>query len=44
MDTAIGLVGIAVFITVVIAIAAAVTWTVVKVTPAEKPKKDAAET
>jgi hypothetical protein len=38
MDTLLGLLGIAVWIVLVIAIAAAVTWLVVKISPAEKPK------
>jgi hypothetical protein len=37
MDTVLGLLGIVVWIVVVIGIAAAVTWLVVKVTPGEKP-------
>jgi hypothetical protein len=37
MDTVLGLIGIAVFAACVIALAAAVTWVVVKVSPAEKP-------
>jgi hypothetical protein len=37
MDTALGLIGILVFAACVIALAAAVTWVVVKVSPAEKP-------
>ncbi len=36
MDTVLGLLGIVVWIVSVIAIAAAVTWLVVKVTPGEK--------
>jgi hypothetical protein len=43
MDTLLGLLGIAVWIVLVIAIAAAVTWLVVKISPAEKPKKTQAE-
>ncbi|MEP7335178.1 MAG: hypothetical protein ABI717_05295 [Actinomycetota bacterium] len=39
MDTALGLLGIAAFATCVIGLAAAVTWVVVKVSPAEKPDK-----
>jgi hypothetical protein len=39
MDTALGLIGILVFAAAVIALAAAVTWVVVKVSPAEKPAK-----
>jgi hypothetical protein len=38
MDTLLGLLGIAVWIVLVIAIAAAVTWLVVKISPAEQPK------
>jgi hypothetical protein len=41
MDTVLGLIGILVFAACVIALAAAVTWVVVKVSPAEKPKKPA---
>jgi hypothetical protein len=41
MDTVLGLLGIVVWIVSVIALAAAVTWVVVKISPAEKtPKKD----
>jgi flagellar basal body-associated protein FliL len=43
MDTLLGLLGIVVWIVLVIAIAAAVTWLVVKISPAEKPKKAQAE-
>jgi hypothetical protein len=39
MNTALGLIGIVLFAASVIALAAAVTWVVVKVSPAEKPKK-----
>jgi hypothetical protein len=39
MDTALGLIGIAVFAACVIGLAAAVTWIVVKISPAEKPDK-----
>ena len=39
MDTALGLLGIIVFAACVIGLAAAVTWVVVKVSPAEKPDK-----
>ncbi len=44
MDTVLGLLGIVVWIVSVIAIAAAVTWVVVRVTPGEKPdeSRDAA--
>jgi hypothetical protein len=38
MDTVLGLIGLVVFAASVIALAAAVTWVVVKVSPAEKPK------
>jgi hypothetical protein len=38
MDTALGLIGIIVFAACVIGLAAAVTWLVVKISPAEKPK------
>ena len=39
MDTALGLLGIIVFAACVIGLAAAVTWLVVKISPAEKPEK-----
>ena len=39
MDTALGLIGILAFATSVIALAAGVTWIVVKVSPAEKAEK-----
>lgn len=39
MDTVLGLLGIVVWIVSVIALAAAVTWVVVKIFPAEKPPK-----
>jgi hypothetical protein len=39
VDTFFGLVGILIFATCVIALAAGVTWVVVKVSPAEKPDK-----
>ncbi len=39
MDVALGLLGIVAWIAVVIALAAAVTWVVVKISPAEKPTK-----
>ena len=38
MDTVLGLIGLVVFAASVIALAAGVTWVVVKVSPAEKPK------
>jgi hypothetical protein len=38
VTTLLGLFGLALFIVSVISLAAAVTWTVVKITPAEKPK------
>ncbi len=41
MDDALGLVGILLFAACVIALAAAVTWVVVKVSPAEKEEKPA---
>ncbi len=37
METVLGLLGIVVWIVLVIAIAAGVTWVVVKITPGEKP-------
>ena len=37
MDTILGLLGIVIWIVSVIALAAAVTWIVVKVSPGEKP-------
>ena len=39
MDAVLGLIGILVFAACVIALAAGVTWIVVKVSPAEKPDK-----
>jgi hypothetical protein len=42
MDDVLGLLGIAVFAACVIGLAAAVTWVVVKVSPAEKDEKPAA--
>ncbi len=39
MSTALGLVGLLVFIVCVIALAAAVTWVVVKVLPADRDRK-----
>jgi hypothetical protein len=39
MDTALGLIGILAFAASVIGLAAAVTWLVVKISPAEKPDK-----
>jgi hypothetical protein len=39
MDTVLGLIGIVVFAACVIALASAVTWLVVKLSPAEKPDK-----
>ena len=39
MDTLLGFFGIAIWIVLVIAIAAAVTWLVVKISTADKPKK-----
>ena len=39
MDTVLGIIGIIVYAAAVIALAAGVTWVVVKVSPAEKPPK-----
>jgi hypothetical protein len=39
MDTFLGLLGVAVFIPAVVAIACAVTWLVVKISPAPNPAK-----
>jgi hypothetical protein len=39
METVFGLFGIVVFAACVVSLAAAITWVVVKVSPAEKPKK-----
>jgi len=39
METALGLIGLVLFAAAVIALAAAVTWVVVKVSPSEKPDK-----
>jgi hypothetical protein len=44
MDTVLGLIGIVVFCTCVIALAAAVTWSVVKLLPAKQPKPPAEPT
>ena len=41
METALGLIGLVLFAIAVIALAAAVTWVVVKVSPSEKPEKAA---
>ena len=38
MDTVLGILGIIVYAAAVIALASGVTWLVVKVSPAEKPK------
>jgi hypothetical protein len=43
VETVIGLLGIAVFIVAVIAVASAVTWTTAKLLPAEKPPKPESE-
>jgi hypothetical protein len=40
MDTVLGIIGIIIFAASVIGLAAGVTWVVVKVSPAEKPKPD----
>jgi hypothetical protein len=42
MDAVLGLLGLAIFAACVIGLAAAVTWVVVKVSPAEKDEKPAA--
>jgi hypothetical protein len=39
MDTVFGLFGIVIYAACVISLAAGITWLVVKVSPAEKPKK-----
>jgi hypothetical protein len=39
METALGLIGLVLFAAAVIALAAAVTWVVVKISPSEKPEK-----
>ena len=39
METVLGLFGIVVYAAAVIGVAAAITWLVVKVSPAEKPEK-----
>ena len=39
METVLGLIGLAVFIVLTIALAAAVTWAVVKISPAPKSKE-----
>ncbi len=43
METALGLLGIALFIVAVIGLAAAVTFTVVKLTPGRRPRKQEPE-
>jgi hypothetical protein len=43
MSTVLGLVGVVVFIPSVIALAAAVTWTVVKLSPGTKESKERAD-
>jgi hypothetical protein len=43
VDTVLGLLGLAAFIIAVIALAASVTWLVVKISPAPAKKKPAAE-
>ena len=43
MDTLLGLLGFVVWIVSVIALAAAVTWVVVRVSPGEKPDKPSAD-
>jgi hypothetical protein len=40
MDTVIGLLGMVVWIVSVVGLASAVTYVVVKISPAEKPEKD----
>jgi len=40
MDTVLGLLGLALFIPSVIALAAAVTWLVVKISPAPQPERE----
>ena len=40
MDTALGLVGILVWIVAVIALAMAITWTVVKISPGDRSRKE----
>ncbi len=40
MDTVLGLLGVALFIPSVIALAAAVTWLVVKISPAPQPERE----
>ena len=42
MGTVLGLLGLAVYIACVVVLAAAVTWTVVKLTPAKSPEKPGA--
>jgi hypothetical protein len=39
MDTVLGLVGLAVYIVIIIALAAAVTWVVVKLSPSKSQKQ-----
>jgi hypothetical protein len=42
VDTVLGLAGLVVFIVCVIALAAAVTWVVVRILPAKEPEKESA--
>ena len=42
MDTVLGLLGVLVYIPCVIGLAAVVTWAVVKISPASKPKSETA--
>jgi hypothetical protein len=43
VETVLGLIGLALFIVGVISLAAGITWTVVKITPAEKRPKRAGD-
>jgi hypothetical protein len=43
VETVLGLLGLALFIVGVISLAAGITWTVVKITPAEKRSKRAGD-
>ncbi|HEX2292847.1 MAG TPA: hypothetical protein VHH55_05995 [Gaiellaceae bacterium] len=40
MDTVLGLIGMLVYIVCTIALAAGVTWAIVKVSPSQRPPKD----
>jgi hypothetical protein len=43
METVLGLLGLVAYAACVVSLAAAITWVVVKISPAEKPKKPETE-